>query len=248
MKSLYAIIIFFGILSFSGCSDTTNNVASENHDKPKGYLETLDNAHKKAKNVEKIAAEKDQEIQKALNDIDNKSNNNMNNMDNIPEQIDMTFAKTCKGAKIVTNLGTIELELFGDKAPVTVSNFCTLADKNFYDNVIFHRIIKGFMIQGGDPTGTGTGGPGYKFIDELPNAGEYKLGSIAMANAGANTNGSQFFIVSGDAGVGLPPSYSLFGQVTDGMDVVHKIENVKTAGADKPIEDVIIKNVVLLKK
>ncbi len=169
-------------------------------------------------------------------------------MSNVPEQIDMKFAENCKGANIVTNLGTIELELFPEKAPITVSNFCTLADKGFYDNVIFHRVIKGFMIQGGDPTGTGTGGPGYKFEDELPNAGEYKLGSIAMANAGPNTNGSQFFIVSGDNGISLPPSYSLFGQVTNGMNIVSDIENVEIGFADKPMKDVVIRNIELIRK
>ena len=109
-----------------------------------------------------------------------------------------------------------------------------LALNHYYDGVIFHRIINGFMCQGGDPTGTGRGGPGYKFNDELPRAGEYQIGSVAMANAGPNTNGSQFFIVSGRDGVGLPPAYSLFGQVVKGLDVVDQMQRVPTGGGDRP--------------
>jgi len=164
---------------------------------------------------------------------------------NVPSEIDLSLAESCSGATITTNQGVVEIELYGEKAPIAVANFCTLAQKGFYEGVIFHRVIAGFMIQGGDPTGTGTGGPGYKFQDELPEAGEYKLGSLAMANAGPNTNGSQFFIVSGDNGVGLPPLYTLFGEVTEGLDVVSTIEQVETAAQDKPVEDVIIEKIEL---
>ncbi len=247
MNRFYAIAVLVGVVIFSGCSDTETEVTEKKEEKSSGYIEVLGNAHKKAKNVEKLVDTRNEEIQDAINKIDNKLINKKN-MSNVPEQIDMKFAENCKGANIVTNLGTIELELFPEKAPITVSNFCTLADKGFYDNVIFHRVIKGFMIQGGDPTGTGTGGPGYKFEDELPNAGEYKLGSIAMANAGPDTNGSQFFIVSGDNGISLPPSYSLFGQVTNGMNIVSDIENVEIGFADKPMKDVVIRNIELIRK
>ena len=130
-------------------------------------------------------------------------------------------------------------------APKTVNNFVVLARYRYYEGIIFHRIINGFMCQGGDPTGTGTGGPGYKFEDELPAPNTYKIGSVAMANAGPNTNGSQFFIVSGANGVGLPPLYSLFGQVTEGLDVVEKMQNVKTARGDKPHDDLIINSVTI---
>ncbi len=119
-----------------------------------------------------------------------------------------------------TSKGKIEIELFADKTPNTVNNFVTLAKKNFYDKTIFHRIIKGFMIQGGDPQGDGTGGPGYTFADE-PFEGEYKRGIVAMANAGPNTNGSQFFIMHQD--YPLPKNYVIFGQVVSGMEVVDKI-------------------------
>lgn len=167
---------------------------------------------------------------------------------NVPEQIDMSLAASCGGATVTTNNGVVELEFYGDKAPIAVSNFCTLAKKGFYDGVIFHRVIRDFMIQGGDPDGIGTGGPDYKFEDELPEAGEYKMGSLAMANAGPNTNGSQFFIVSGANGVGLPPLYTLFGQVTEGLDVVEKIQTTETGMRDKPTVDVVIESIVLKMK
>ena len=107
-------------------------------------------------------------------------------------------------------------------APQTVNSFVFLARYHYYDGIVFHRIIPGFVLQGGDPTGTGTGGPGYRFEDELPDAGRYKVGSLAMANAGPDTNGSQFFIISGPDGVRLPPLYSLFGKVVTGLDVVEQ--------------------------
>jgi peptidylprolyl isomerase len=121
-----------------------------------------------------------------------------------------------------------------------------LSRAGFYDGVIFHRIIKGFMCQGGDPTGTGMGGPGYEFADELPKRGQYEIGSVAMANAGPNTNGSQFFIISGKSGVGLPPDYSLFGQVVKGLDVVEAMQAVKTDNDDKPFDDVVITSVTIV--
>ncbi len=129
-------------------------------------------------------------------------------------------------AKLDTTLGEIVIALDAVKAPKTVNNFVFLALNHYYDGVIFHRIINGFMCQGGDPTGTGRGGPGYRFEDELPKPREYQIGSVAMANAGPNTNGSQFFIVSGPSGVGLPPQYSLFGQVVKGLDIVDQMQNV----------------------
>jgi len=148
-------------------------------------------------------------------------------------------------ATMTTSLGEIVIALDALKAPKTVNNFVFLALNHYYDGVIFHRIIPGFMCQGGDPTGTGRGGPGYKFEDELPQPREYAIGSLAMANAGPNTNGSQFFIVSGPSGVGLPPQYSLFGQVVKGLDVVDTMQNVPTGGGDKPKTDVVIESVAI---
>ena len=148
-------------------------------------------------------------------------------------------------ATMETSLGTLVIALDAIKAPKTVNNFVFLALNHYYDGVIFHRIIKGFMCQGGDPTGTGTGGPGYKFADELPKPGQYEIGSVAMANAGPNTNGSQFFIVSGRSGVGLPPQYSLFGKLVKGLDVLETMQNVDTDRSDRPREDVVINSVTI---
>ncbi|TVR23620.1 MAG: peptidylprolyl isomerase [Ilumatobacter sp.] len=146
-------------------------------------------------------------------------------------------------ATVHTSLGDLVIALDAVKAPTTVNNFVFLALNHYYDGVIFHRIINGFMCQGGDPTGTGRGGPGYRFADELPKQGEYQIGSVAMANAGPNTNGSQFFVVSGPSGVGLPPAYSLFGQVVKGLEVVDEMQRVPTGGGDKPKTDVVIESI-----
>ena len=129
-------------------------------------------------------------------------------------------------------------------APKTVNNFVFLARYHYYDGIVFHRIIPGFVLQGGDPTGKGTGGPGYKFADELPKAGRYELGSLAMANAGPDTNGSQFFVISGPDGMALPPKYSLFGKVVSGLETVVAIDSVGTPqGA--PSERVTIDSVTI---
>ena len=145
-------------------------------------------------------------------------------------------------ATMHTNHGPIELELFDDDAPKTVENFRKLAADGFYDGVIFHRVIRDFMIQGGDPTGTGTGGPGYTFEDEF-NQHKIVRGALAMANAGPNTNGSQFFIVTTDAAPWLDGKHTVFGQVTSGMDVVDKLESLPTDARDRPKEDAIIEKV-----
>jgi cyclophilin family peptidyl-prolyl cis-trans isomerase len=147
-------------------------------------------------------------------------------------------------AEVVTNKGTVTIALDAVAAPTTVNNFVFLARYHYYDGVIFHRIIPGFMCQGGDPTGTGTGGPGYRFADELPKPGRYEIGSIAMANAGPHTNGSQFFIVSGDDGTALPPLYSLFGKVVKGLDVVSAIESTGSRSG-RPSETVTIESVTV---
>src|ERR671928_548724 len=145
-------------------------------------------------------------------------------------------------ATMHTNHGEIELELFDGDAPKTVENFRKLAADGFYDGVIFHRVIKDFMIQGGDPTGTGTGGPGYTFEDEF-NDHPVARGALAMANAGPNTNGSQFFIVTADACPWLDGKHTVFGRVTSGMDVADKISELPSDGNDKPREDAVIERV-----
>jgi cyclophilin family peptidyl-prolyl cis-trans isomerase len=146
-------------------------------------------------------------------------------------------------ATIRTNKGDITVDLYEGDSPKTVNNFVFLAREGFYDGVIFHRVIENFMIQGGDPTGTGTGGPGYRFEDELGKAREhrYPRGTLAMANSGPNTNGSQFFIMHVDGG--LPPQYSVFGKAVDGLDVVDDIATTPTGAGDRPREDIVIETI-----
>lgn len=152
-----------------------------------------------------------------------------------------------------TNMGDITIQLDRAAAPKTVENFETLAQKGFYDGVKFHRVIKDFMIQTGDPlskdaskkSSWGTGGPGYSFADELTGNEKYPQGTVAMANAGPNTNGSQFFIVTASPAAQLTPDYTVFGKVTKGLDVALKIQSVKTETADRPISDVVIEKVTV---
>jgi cyclophilin family peptidyl-prolyl cis-trans isomerase len=148
-------------------------------------------------------------------------------------------------AEMVTNHGTLVIALDPISAPKTVNNFVSLARYHYYDGLTFHRVIKGFVLQGGCPEGTGRGGPGYRFEDELPKAGRYELGSLAMANAGPNTNGSQFFIISGPNGMGLPPQYSLFGKVVKGIELVDVMEKVETGRDDRPVQPLVIESVTI---
>jgi cyclophilin family peptidyl-prolyl cis-trans isomerase len=147
-------------------------------------------------------------------------------------------------ATLHTSMGAIDVELFDDHAPKTVANFRKLAEDGFYNGVIFHRVIPDFMIQGGDPTGTGSGGPGYTFEDEF-NDRSVERGALAMANSGPNTNGSQFFIVTADACPWLDGKHTVFGRVTDGMDTVDAISDVDRDSRDKPHQDVTIERVDL---
>jgi len=152
---------------------------------------------------------------------------------------------------IETNIGAIKFETYDADAPKTVQNFITLAKKGFYDNLTFHRVVKGFVIQGGDPLGNGTGGPGYTFEDELNPATEsykagYKKGVVAMANSGPNTNGSQFFIMLADNP--LPHNYTIFGKVISGQEVVDAIGRVAIGPGDKPLSPVIIKSAKVAEK
>lgn len=183
----------------------------------------------------------------------NLSNVDLNVTNKTTEKMKVPFeilgSDQIKGKKVMisTDKGDIVVELFDD-APVAASNFLYLVNKKFYDGVIFHRVIKGFMIQGGDPNGTGTGGPGYNFEDELnPNSASYKQGYtrgiLAMANAGPNTNGSQFFIMHQD--YQLPHSYTIFGNVISGIEVVDSIANTDVDSGDKPIKSIIMKKVTV---
>ena len=159
-----------------------------------------------------------------------------------PPEMTIDLAKTYS-VTLHTNHGDIDIEFDAVKSPQTVNNFVFLARDGFYDGVIFHRVISGFMVQGGDPTGTGMGGPGYKFRDELEGSGKYDRGTVAMANAGPNTNGSQFFICHTD--VGLPHSYTIFGKVTSGLDAVDSIAATPTGGQDRPVDDCVINSVTV---
>ena len=147
-------------------------------------------------------------------------------------------------ATMVTSKGSMTIALDPQAAPRTVNNFVFLARYHYFDGVVFHRVIPGFVLQGGDPTATGTGGPGYKFADERPPPGRYELGSLAMANAGPDTNGSQFFVISGPDGMRLPPSYSLFGKVVAGLDTVAAIDALGSRSG-KPTETVTIESVTV---
>ncbi|HEY4347772.1 MAG TPA: peptidylprolyl isomerase [Gaiellaceae bacterium] len=147
-------------------------------------------------------------------------------------------------AVMTTNKGEIGIELFDADAPKTVANFVKLAGEGFYDGVIFHRVIRDFMIQGGDPTGTGMGGPGYEFEDE-PNSQQVVNGALAMANSGPNTNGSQFFIVTADACPWLDGRHTVFGRVTSGMDVVEEIQSSAVDGGDRPLDEIRIESIAV---
>jgi peptidylprolyl isomerase len=149
-------------------------------------------------------------------------------------------------ATMTTSMGLLVIELHAATAPITVNNFVFLARYHYFDGIIFHRIIQGFVCQGGDPTGSGRGGPGYRFEDELPKPGQYKLGSVAMANAGPNTNGSQFFLISGQSGMQLPPAYALFGQIVQGLDILDQMEKVRTGPGDRPVTDLVIQSVTIV--
>jgi cyclophilin family peptidyl-prolyl cis-trans isomerase len=266
MKQI-AIFMLFGAISIvlTGCEQeaSTAGQAQQEQKEAVGYVEKLAEIHQQApqeiadavnkenaklEEAKKIledepASQTKQQTQTTEREQPHNNSQKQSSMNNIPKEIDMTLAQTCKSATLKTNKGDVTVKFYPEKAPIAVANFCTLAQNGFYDSLTFHRVIKDFMIQGGDPTGSGMGGTDYKFEDELPAQGEYELGSLAMANSGPNTNGSQFFIVSGQNGVTLPPLYTLFGQVTEGMDVVNAIQEVQTGANDKPIEDVIIETV-----
>lgn len=153
-------------------------------------------------------------------------------------------------ATVETSMGSFTVKLLGKDAPCTVNSFVYLAKKHFYDGLTFHRIVKDFVIQGGDPAGNGSGGPGYTFNDELANSLTYEIGTLAMANSGANTNGSQWFVVTGQQGVQLPKSYTIFGKVTKGLDIVLKIQDVPTVGgtgqdAQMPKDPITIEKITI---
>lgn len=236
-KTLFLLLI---LVTLSGCAspDTSKTKEQTNND---DYFSSMMNIKNKA--------EKD--IQNSYDQKNNQINNAMNeNEENI------NYAEKYSGAVLNTNLGKITLKFFPESAPKTVNNFLKLASQGFYDGTKFHRVIKDFMIQGGDPLSKddskkslwGTGGPGYKFDDELSGQETYSQGALAMANSGPNTNGSQFFIVTATPGYPLPPNYTVFGEVSEGLETALKIQEVKTDSGDKPLEDVTIESIDLTEK
>jgi len=181
----------------------------------------------------------------AVNQENNKINESMSETNN-------DYIQKYNAAEIETNLGKIKVKFYNADSPITVNNFLKLADQKIYDGTKFHRVIKDFMIQGGDPNSKngdpstwGTGGPGYSFKDEF-NSHKLVRGSLAMANSGSNTNGSQFFIVTAESTPWLDGKHTNFGEVVSGMEVVDKIEAVKTGAQDRPVENVVIKSITLL--
>jgi len=236
------LFLTLSVLFLSGCGasevakDTAKGLDELN---PATQLEkNLDIKDKAEKNINEAVNKENQKVNEALgmsvdpNQVNNQAKKNMQHI-----------------VTIKTNKGEIKFETYDADAPKTVENFITLANKKFYDGVIFHRVIDGFMIQGGDPTGTGTGGPGYQFADELnPNTESYKngykKGTVAMANAGPNTNGSQFFIMVAD--YALPNNYTIFGKVISGQEVADAIAKVAKDGGDKPLEKIIMEKVTVI--
>ena len=201
-------------------------------------ISILEIEKKAKKNIQEATRKEQEKINNSLEETETMNNSNLE------------YVEKYSGAVIKTNLGNIEVKFHNDNAPITVNNFLKLADEDFYDGIKFHRVIKGFMIQGGDPNSKeedtsmwGVGDPGYKFDDELTGKERYPQGTLAMANSGPNTNGSQFFIVTASPEASLPPSYTVFGEVISGLDVALKIENVQTTTSDRPIENVVIEAV-----
>lgn len=231
----------FLVATLSACSNNSSqkkDTISDPISNPGGHISEMVDLNKKA----------GEDIQNVVNSENEKLNNilNENNMNEQKNQFVL----------IKTSLGDIKLELFADSAPKTAKNFSDLAKKGFYDGTKFHRVIKGFMIQGGDPLSKdesqrslwGSGGPGYKFNDELTGKEKYLQGTLAMANSGPNTNGSQFFIVTASSGAKLDPDYTIFGKVVSGLDTALKIEKVETSYNDQPVDDVVIEGVTILEK
>lgn len=259
MLTIVPLFLAIAVLSGCGAKDTAeekNKVPNPIQD-PAGYVPGMMDVKKQAeKNINDSVKKENDKINEALGETNtNKEPKNMTNLK--PPVADSPLLKKYTKAKISTSLGDVTVQLDSAKAPLAVANFLNLAENKFYDGAKFHRVIKGFMIQGGDPNSKnadtsnwGMGGPGYAFQDELTGKEKYPQGTLAMANSGPNTNGSQFFIVTAGPEAPLSPNYTVFGKVTEGLDIALKIENVKTTGSpyDRPLEDVLIKSVTPLDK
>ncbi len=229
MKFVLFSILGALILIFSGCTDSEEFEIERK-------LNSI-----KFEEDETLAKEAEVKIQKTSEKEAKKQTVNNNSK----QPMSMKFSEE-QIVVMTTNLGDIKIKLFTPDAPKTVNNFLKLAEADFYNGLIFHRVIKDFMIQGGDPSGNGTGGPGYAFEDEF-NDHKIVKGSLAMANSGPNTNGSQFFIVTAEATPHLDGVHTNFGEVIEGMEVVEKIEAVETEVGDRPVKDVIIEKIEIVK-
>jgi len=239
-KSLQFMLIGGLLIILSSCAQKQKTSQDNPLEAAGNYVPGMVGLNKQAKeNIQIATGQENQKLNDALNE-DNK--NNDNNMD---------LVKKYTAAIIKTNQGDIKVKFSADSAPKTVENFLKLSQSKFYDGTKFHRVIKGFMIQGGDPLSKdetmknrwGTGGPGYQFDDEIRGTEKYPQGTLAMANSGPNTNGSQFFIVTASPEAPLPASYTIFGSVVSGLDVALKIENIQTGPSDRPVENVVIQSV-----
>jgi cyclophilin family peptidyl-prolyl cis-trans isomerase len=249
MRKSAILLPVLAVLVLSGCSNNKDEIANPIIDPVGHTADMIELKNDMQKNIENSIAQENKRLNNTLNE--NKS------MGDVAKTLgdNSVLVKKYSGAVLKTNMGNITFKFNNAATPVTVGNFLKLASAGFYDNLKFHRVIKGFMIQGGDPnsrnanTGNwGTGGPDYRFNDELKGTEKYPQGTLAMANAGPNTNGSQFFIVTASPEAPLPASYTVFGSVVSGMDIALKIENVKTLPGDRPVEDVVITGVELLEK
>ncbi len=245
-KIITACGLLLLIVLFSGCAG--NDGGTDSSGLSGGLLDVNKKAHE---DVAKSTKSENMRLNNTLNE-----ENNMSISTPKAPTVNSEIIKKYPFAMIKTSLGDIKVKFNGTATPLTVTNFLQLAESKFYDNVKFHRVIKGFMIQAGDPLSKndamqgrwGTGDPGYKFKDEFSGKEKYPQGTLAMANSGPNTNGSQFFIVTASPSATLPPSYTVFGEVVSGMDVALKIENVKTTTPDRPVENVTITSVELQEK
>ena len=254
LSLLITISIFYGCQkSINIQQDVKNEIEKTKQARQEAVKsQDLSNISGDAKIISKKISDnkKSKDTSSERNDLANNNENEISNKEQVDIDanndlpIDMELVKNCKKVVLETNMGNIEVEFFGDKAPTTVANFCTLAKKGFYDKLIFHRIIKDFMIQGGDPKGNGSGDAGYKFKDEIYEGNSNDEYTISMANAGPNTNGSQFFINT-KANNFLDTKHTVFGKITKGQDVIDKMEQVETGGKDKPVEDVVIIKAVI---
>ena len=251
MQKMKIGVLFLAILVLAGCSQTDivkNTVDNPVLNPAADAQQMLDIKNKAQQDIQNATGEENERLNNTLND---------NNMSDVAKTLgdNSALVKKYTGAVLKTSLGDMQFKFNNAATPVTVGNFLKLASAGFYDGLKFHRVIKGFMIQGGDPNSKGAnvsnwgmGGPEYRFKDELTGKETYPQGTLAMANAGLDTNGSQFFIVTASPAAQLPPSYTVFGSVISGIDVALKIENVKTTTNDRPVEDVVIQGVELLEK